>query len=42
VGREILFAPLLTGQAALPRERAFVVDALHRWIVIGEPWRRPA
>lgn len=42
VGREVLFAPLLTDSAALPRERAFVIDALHRWIVVGEPWRTPS
>jgi hypothetical protein len=42
VGREVLFAPLLTGPAAIPRERAFVVDALHRWLVVGEPWRLPS
>ena len=42
VGREVLFAPLLNGASALSRERAVVVDALHRWIVIGEPWREPS
>ncbi|MBA2666357.1 MAG: hypothetical protein H0U69_04910 [Trueperaceae bacterium] len=42
VGREVLFAPLLTGQAALPRERAVIIGALHRWIVVGEPWRTPS
>jgi hypothetical protein len=42
VGRDVLFAPLLTGPAALPPGRAVVVDALHRWIVVGEPWRLPS
>ncbi|CAN5837669.1 hypothetical protein BH23DEI1_BH23DEI1_13490 [soil metagenome] len=41
IGREVLFAPLLTGQAALPPQRAAVIDALHWWIVVGEPWRAP-
>jgi hypothetical protein len=42
VGREILFAPLLVGPAAIAPERALVIDALHRWIVVGEPWRVPS
>jgi hypothetical protein len=42
VGRDVLFAPLLTGSSALPQGRAVVVDALHRWIVVGEPWRLPS
>lgn len=41
VGREVLFAPLLPA-GSLPQERASLVDALHRWVIVGEPWRRPS
>jgi hypothetical protein len=36
-GSEVLFAPLFA-EGALPRERAALVGALHRWLVVGEPW----
>jgi hypothetical protein len=39
VGREVLFAPLLADLGTLPPLREAVVVALHRWIVVGEPWR---
>jgi hypothetical protein len=41
VGREVLFAPLLEDLGVLPASRAAVVLTLHRWVVVGEPWRAP-
>lgn len=40
VGHDVLFAPLLSGRERMTPERSAVVDALHRWLVVGEPWRR--
>ena len=40
VGRDVLLFPLLDAQRSVPDGRRDVVQALHRWLVIGEPWRR--
>ncbi len=40
VGRDVLLFPLLDAQRSLPDGRRDVVRLLHRWLVIGEPWRR--
>lgn len=39
VGREVLFAPLLAAQDPRSAQRTSVMNALHGWIVTGEPWR---
>ena len=41
LGREVLFAPLLAQQENRSPERNAVMSALHGWVVVGEPWRRP-
>ena len=40
VGREVLFAPLLVQQDVRSPERHAVMNALHGWVIVGEPWRR--
>lgn len=39
LGRDVLLFPLLDAQGVLPDGRQAVVGALHRWLVVGEPWR---
>lgn len=38
-GRDVLLFPLLDAQGAIPDERRAIVGTLHRWFVVGEPWR---
>lgn len=40
VGRDILLHPLLEAQGAVPEDRAVLMRGLHRWLVVGEPWRQ--
>lgn len=40
VGRDVLLFPLLDAQGAVPAERRGLLGSLHRWLVVGEPWRR--
>ena len=39
VGRDVLLFPLLDAQGALSDGRRAIVGPLHRWLVVGEPWR---
>ena len=39
VGRSVLLHPLLVAQGAVPEGQVALYDALHRWFVVGEPWR---
>ena len=39
LGREVLFAPLLVSQEPRSNGRTSVMNALHGWVVTGEPWR---
>lgn len=39
VGRDVLLFPLLEAQGAVPEGRAPLLRGLHRWLVVGEPWR---
>ncbi len=39
VGRDVLLFPLLDAQGVVPERRAEVLRGLHRWFVVGEPWR---
>jgi hypothetical protein len=41
VGRDVLLHPLLMAQGAVPEGRAALYGALHRWVVVGEPWQIP-
>ena len=39
VGRSVLLHPLLAAQGAVPEGQVALFEALHRWFVVGEPWR---
>ena len=39
VGRSVLLHPLLVAQGAVPDGQIALFDMLHRWFVVGEPWR---
>ena len=39
VGRSVLLHPLLVAQGAVPDGQVALFDALHKWLVVGEPWR---
>ena len=39
VGRDVLLYPLLEAQGAVPEGQAVLLRGLHRWLVVGEPWR---
>ena len=39
VGRDVLLFPLLDAQGVVPERTAPVLRGLHRWFVVGEPWR---
>ncbi len=39
VGRDVLLYPLLDAQGAVPDGRDALLRGLHRWLVVGEPWR---
>jgi hypothetical protein len=39
LGRDVLLYPLLDAEGLVPEERRPLLDALHRWLVVGEPWR---
>jgi hypothetical protein len=38
-GRDVLLYPLLDAQGAVPEGRDTLLRGLHRWLVVGEPWR---
>lgn len=40
LGRDVLLFPLLDAQGQVPEARRPLLDTLHRWLVVGEPWRR--
>lgn len=40
VGRDVLLYPLLDAQGVIPDERRALLGGLHRWLVVGEPWRQ--
>lgn len=39
VGRDVLLFPLLDAQGMVPEGRAPLLRGLHRWLVVGQPWR---
>jgi hypothetical protein len=39
-GRDVLLYPLLDAQGQVPEARRPLLDTLHRWLVVGEPWRQ--
>ncbi|NBC96850.1 MAG: hypothetical protein GVY27_10900 [Deinococcus-Thermus bacterium] len=39
LGRDVLLFPLLERQEAVPEGREALLRGLHRWLVVGEPWR---
>lgn len=39
LGRDILLHPLLEAQGSVPEGRLAALRGLHRWLVVGEPWR---
>lgn len=40
LGRDVLLYPLLDAQGQVPEARRPLLDTLHRWLIIGQPWRQ--
>ena len=40
LGRDVLLYPLLDAEGLVPEDRRPLLDTLHRWLVVGEPWQQ--